>query len=133
MAKSLLVKFLCDRGSGWSFATAASVTGYAYVADIIFGLVILTLIYPLLPSLTLNLSEVDAMQALASFRAQALQIQLTFTIPVGFIGILWKSYLGGLGTKFGTREHCSLRWGIVVFIALSLFGWLISFLLKGTV
>jgi hypothetical protein len=73
------------------------------------------------------------MQAWANFRAQALQIQLNVSIPVGFMGILWKSYLGGLGAKFGTHERCSIRWGTIAFIAPALFGWLISFLLKGTV
>lgn len=134
LVKSWLVKYFCDRGSGWSFGTAAAVTGYAYLADVIFGVVSLLVVYPLLPSLTLNVSNVDvARQALADFQAKVLWIRLTIEIPVGFIGMLWKSYLGGLGTKFGTHEKCSLGLGFLVFLVLALFGWLISFLVRGTI
>jgi hypothetical protein len=134
LVKSLLVKYLCDGGSGWSFGTAASVTGYAYLPDVIFGIISLIVVYPLLPSLTLNVSDLTAAsQALADFRAQALGIELALSIPIGLIGIIWKSYLGGLGAKFGTQEQCKLMWAFVAFFVLALLGWLISFLLRGTV
>jgi hypothetical protein len=134
LVKSWLVKALCDGGSGWSFETAASVTGYAYLADIIFGIISLLVVYPLLPSVTLNASDLDATrQALANFQAQTLWIELAVAIPIGFIALLWKSYLGGLGTKFGTLERCSVRLGFVVFLILALLGWLISFLIRGTI
>lgn len=134
LIKSLLVRYLCDAGSNWSFATAASVTGYAYLADIIFGIIGLIVIYPLLPSITLNVSDLNAAsQALADFRTKALGIEIAFTIPISLIGIIWKSYLGALGTKFGTHEHCRLTWAFITFFALALLGWLISFLLRGTI
>lgn len=134
LVKSLLVKVSCDGGSGWSFGTAASVTGYAYLADIIFEVIGLLVVYPLMPSMTLNVSDFDATrQALANFQAQVLWIRLVIAIPIGFIGLLWKSYLGGLGTKFGTHEQCSVGRGFVVFLVLALIGWLISFLFRGTI
>jgi hypothetical protein len=94
----------------------------------------LLVVYPLLPSITLNVSDLDAMrQAVANFQAQALWIELAISIPIDFIALLWKSYLGGLGTKFGTDDQCTLRWGFIVFFVLALFGWLISFLARGTI
>jgi hypothetical protein len=134
LVKSLLVKVSCDGGSDWLFGTAASVTGYSYLADVIFGVIGLLVVYPLLPSLNVNVSDLGATrQALANFQAQVLWINLTIAIPIGFIGLLWKSYLGGLGTKFGTDEHCSVGRGFLVFLVLALFGWLISFLIRGTI
>jgi len=134
LVKSLLVKASCDSGSGWSFGTAASVTGYAYIADVIFGVVGALVVFPLLPSVTINVSDMDATrQALANFQGQVLWIRLTISIPLGIIALLWKSYLGGLGTKYGTDEHSSLGLGFAVFLGLTLLGWLISFLIRGTI
>jgi hypothetical protein len=134
LVKSLLVKSLCDGGSGWSFGTAASVTGYAYLSDIIIGVIGLIVVYPLLPSMTLNVSDLDAArQALANFQAQALWIRLVISIPLNLVALIWKSYLGGLGTKFGTHERTSLTTGFFVFLVLALLGWLISFLIRGTI
>jgi hypothetical protein len=94
----------------------------------------LLVVYPLLPSITLNVSDLDAArQAVANFQAQALWIELAISLPIDFIALIWKSYLGGLGTMFGTDEKCTMRWGFIVFFVLALFGWLISFLARGTI
>jgi len=134
LVKSLLVKYLCDSGSAWSFGAAASVTGYAYVPDVIFAVISMPVVYWLIPSVTFNVSDFAAtQQAVANFQAQILWIQLTITIPLTFIALLWKSYLGGLGTRSGTDQKCSVQLGFVVFFALALLGWLVSFLLRGTI
>lgn len=134
LVKSLLVKALCDGGSGWSFGTAASVTGYAYLADIIFGIIGVLVVFPLLPSLTINVSDMNATEtAIANYQIQVLWIRLAVALPLGLIALVWKSYLGGLGTKYGTDEHSSLARGFGVFISLTLLGWLISFLVRGTI
>lgn len=134
LVKSFLVNLLCDNGSGWSFATAASVTGYAYIADLVFGVIGLIVIYSLIPPITFNVSDLEATRrALADYQAQVLGIKLLFSIPISFVGLLWKSYLGGLGTKFGTNEKSSVISGFVVFLGLALLGWLISFLVRGTI
>jgi len=134
LVKSFLVNLLCDSGSGWSFATAASVTGYAYIADLVFGVIGLIVIYSLIPPITFNVSDLEATRrALADYQAQVLGIRLLFSIPFSFVGLLWKSYLGGLGTKFGTNEKSSVAWGFVVFLGLALLGWLISFFIRGTI
>jgi len=134
LVKSYLVNLLCDSGSDWSFATAASVTGYAYIADLVLGVIGLIVIYSLIPSITFNVSDLEATRrALADYQAQVLGIRLLFSIPFSFVGLLWKSYLGGLGTKFGTNKKSSVAWGFVVFLGLALLGSLISFLIRGTI
>jgi hypothetical protein len=131
LVKSLLVKALCNSGSDWEFRTAASVTGYAYIADLIFGIIGEIVVFPLLPSVTINVSDTAATtQAIANFRAQVLPIELAISIPLGIIALVWKSYLGGLGTKVGTDERSSLGQGFAVFFVLGLFGWLISFVTR---
>ena len=60
LGKALIVKYTCDSGSAWTFTTAASVTGYAYLADLILGIISLAVVYPMIPAITLNVSDVDA-------------------------------------------------------------------------
>jgi hypothetical protein len=126
--KSLIVKYACDSGSGWDFKTAASVTGYAYIADVIMGIVGLCLAWFLLPTFHLETADLEAMrQAISDYEAQLNWLQLMYTLPFSLFGLVWKSYLGGLGARFGTKEKCSLSMGILVFFVLSLIGVLISF------
>ena len=54
---------------------------------------------------------------------------LVYCLPFDLFGLLWKSYLGGLGAHFGTKEKCSLGMGIAVFFVLSLIGFLIPFVI----
>lgn len=134
LIKSFLVKLSCEKGSGWNFATAASVTGYAYIADFIFGIVGVIAIYFLIPSMTFDVSNIDAAtSALANWEAQTYPVRLAYSIPIGFVGLIWKSFLGGLGTKFGTKENSSLAFGFFVFLILALLGWLMSYLITGNV
>jgi len=134
LGKSFLVKHACDNGSSWTFQTAASVTGYAYIADFIFGIIGLIALYALIPPITFNVSNMEATrQALTDYQAQVLSIRLLFSIPVSFIALLWKSYLGALGTKSGTHKKASVSLGFLVFFILGLLGWLISFLTTNTI
>jgi hypothetical protein len=131
LVKSLLVKAFCDGGSGWSFGTAASVTGYAYIADLIIGIIAAIVVIPLLPSVTFNVSDTSALSTtIANYQAQILWIRLGISLPLEFVGLIWKSYLGGLGTKYGTDERSSLGKGFAVFFVLALLGLLITFLLN---
>jgi hypothetical protein len=127
LVKSFIVKYACDGGSGWEFGVAASVTGYAYLADLIFGLIMTPVVLSFMPSVVIDVSNLDAARrAVADFQAQVNSIRLLFSMPFGFVGLLWKSYLGALGTKSGTEERCSVGTGFAVFFVLGLVGWLIS-------
>jgi hypothetical protein len=134
LGKALIVKYACDSGSAWTFRTAASITGYAYLPELILGIIGIAVVYPMIPAITFNVSDpAAATAALADYQAQLLWIQIVFSVPLGFISLIWKSYLGGLGTKFGTQEKASLALGFTVFLILGLLGWGISFLLTGRI
>jgi len=129
MLKSLIVKHSCDNGSGWTFKVAAAVTGYAYISDLIFGVLGAVVVWVLLPQFTVDVSSVNAAtQSLANFTAQANWLKLWYSLPFSFIGLAWKSYLGSLGTRFGTKEKCSLGRAFVVFFVLGLVGVLFGFI-----
>jgi hypothetical protein len=127
--KSLIVRYACDSGSGWDFKTAASITGYAYIADIIMGLIGLCIGWFLLPTFHFETADIEAMkQALNDYEAQLSWLRLLYALPFSLFGLLWKSYLGGLGARFGTKERCPLLMGVAVFLILGLIGFLISFI-----
>lgn len=128
LIKSLIVKYACDSGSGWNFKTAASITGYAYIADIIMGIIGICIGWFLLPTFHLDTTDLEAIrQAFNDYQAQLNWLRLVYTSPFSLFGLLWKSYLGGLGAHFGTKEKCSLGTSIAVFFVLGLIGFLISF------
>jgi len=128
--KSLIVRYACDSGSGWDFKTAASVTGYAYIADIIMGMIGLCIGWLVLPTFHLESTDLDTMrQVFNDYEARVKWLGLVYSLPFSLLGLLWKSYLGGLGARFGTKEECSLSMGIAVFFVLSLVGIMISFII----
>jgi len=127
LAKSFLVRYAGDSRSSWSFSTAASVTGYAYIADVVFSIIGIAISWLILPTFHVDTTDLNAaIQQMNDYRAQINLLKLTYTLPVSLLGITWKSYLGGLGTHFGTNEKCSIRTGFAIFFALSLIGLLIS-------
>ncbi len=129
MIKSLIVKYFCDSGSSWDFKVAACITGYAYIADIVIGVLGLVVLWFLLPTFQLDTGDLEAVrQALSGYQAQLNWLKLIYSLPLSLLGLLWKSYLGGLGAKFGTKEKCSLGTGIAVFFVLGFIGILISFI-----
>ncbi len=134
LGKALIVKYACDSGSEWTFATAASIVGYAYLPELILAIVSSAIVYPMIPTVTLNVSDLAATErAISDYQSQLLWITIVISIPLGILSLLWKSYVGGLGTKFGTEEKASLALGFAVFLILGLIGWLVSFALTGNV
>lgn len=127
LVKSFLVKYFCDSGSEWGFRTVAAVTGYAYLPDIVIALIGAFAAWFLFPQMTFNLSDMEAaMRALADYQAQMSWIKLFLTLPLSVIGLFWKSYLGGLGARYGTKGKCTFGMGFAVFLVLGLVGLLIS-------
>jgi hypothetical protein len=128
LVKSLLVKAACDSGSSWSFGTAASVTGYAYLADVIVGIIALIPSWYLIPSVVIDTSNMtQALATMTQYEAQISFLRLIFSLPISIIGVLWKSYLGGLGAHFGTDKMCSRGKGIAAFLVLGFIGLAIDF------
>jgi len=121
LIKSLIVWKACDAGSKWSFKKAACVTGYAYIAEFVLGLISGIMVLFLMPTIHIDTSNLDqAIQTLRSvYTPQILSIR-QYALPITFVGILWKSFLGGVGTHFGTDEKCSKLMGFAVFFLLAL-------------
>jgi hypothetical protein len=130
LVKSLLVKAACDSGSSWSFSAAASVTGYAYLGDVIVGVIGLIASWFLIPSVVIDTTDLNlALITMTQYEAQINWLKLMFTLPMSVIGVVWKSYLGGLGAHFGTKQNCSLGTGIAVFLVLGFIGLIINLVL----
>lgn len=130
LMKSLIVKYFCDSGSGWGFGTAASATGYAYLPEILVGLVGIVVVWFALPSFTVATSSLEAaQQSISSQMAEISWLRLCFSLPASFVGLAWKSYLGGLGAHFGTKGSCSVKAGFALFFVLGLVGLLLSYLI----
>jgi hypothetical protein len=131
--KSLLVRYSCDSQSGWSFKTAASVTGYAYVADVVVSIIGIVVLWYFVPTLVVDVSNQEAaQQAMTDWQTKISWLKAFYTLPATVLGLLWKSYLGGLGSHFGTQRRCSVVKGTVVFILLGLIVALIGLAVPGS-
>jgi hypothetical protein len=127
LVKSAIVWKVCDGGSSWSFKSAASVTGYAYIAEIVVGLISVALTALYFPVLHLDVSNLEtARQTLQTYQSQAMTLTV-YRLPVTVLTLVWKSYLGGVGTYYGTEKMFSKAAGISVFFILSLIGVLVNF------
>jgi hypothetical protein len=129
LVKSFLVRTFTDNGSGWEFKTAASVTGYAYLADLIVMVINTAIVLSLMPAISMSTS-LSQSEINAQVESQIGWIRI-FSIPLSLLALTWKSYLGGLGAHYGTEEKCSIGKGLAVFLVLGLIGWAISFLIRG--
>jgi hypothetical protein len=129
LIKSLLVRTFTDSESGWEFKTAASVTGYAYLADLVVlainTIIVASIMPPISISTTLTRAEITA-----QLESQIGWIKI-ISIPLSLLALIWKSYLGGLGAHHGTQEKCTIGKGFAVFLALGLIGWAITLFIRG--
>jgi hypothetical protein len=126
--KSYIVKYACDSGGFfWDFKIAASVTGYAYIADIIMGIIGICVAWVIVPPFHIDTTNIEAARhSVNDYQAQVTWLCLVYTSPLELLRLVWKSYLGGLGAHFGTKENCSLVMGVALFFLLGLISLLIS-------
>lgn len=121
LVKSAIVWKIADSGSRWDFKSAASVTGYAYIADFVVSLIMTPLLLLSLPTLVIDTSSLEVMRQLtANYTAQVAALKFSYTLPSLFLALLWKSYLGAVGTKHGTREMCKISGAFLLFFLLGL-------------
>ena len=130
LIKSAIVWKACRKGSKWGFKKAASVTGYAYVVELIgvilSGIIGIITLYQM-PTIQIDTSDLQA--ALPEISQVQEQIQSTklYGLPISFAVLLWKSYLGGVGTHFGTQGKCTKLEGTVIFLLLGLITFLLGY------
>ena len=128
LIKSYLIRHACDSKS-WDFPTAASVTGYAYLPNVIFSFVWLFVAWLLIPTVIIDTTDLtQATVQLELFTAQTMWITVGLSTVFAAIALLWKSYLGSLGTFTGTREKCERNSAFGAFVAIGFIGLLIDFI-----
>ncbi len=128
VVKTAIVWKTCDSGSGWSFSNAAAVTGYAYAVDVALGAVGAAVGSFLLPEFHIDVSTLETIsEAIQTYTSQTMTLLLA-QMPITLVILFWKSYLGGVGTYFGTEKMCSKGMGIGVFLLLGFIGLVINLL-----
>jgi hypothetical protein len=121
LVKSYLVDVACDSGSEWGYATAASVTGYAYIADLVTSVLNILIVWLIAPVFTFDISSAAAAeQSARTYYTQIKWAQFLYTLPLFIVGLVWKSYLGALGSHFGTKGNCKVSGAFLIFFALGL-------------
>jgi hypothetical protein len=129
LIKSVIVWKICDSGSKWKFSSAASVTGYSYIADFVSAIISIFFV-GMLPTLTLDTSNIEAATAQANEYIAKLMGYQPYFLILSLVFIVWKSYMGGLGTHYGTKGLCSKAFATAIFITLSLIGLAVNYLLQ---
>ena len=106
-------------------------TGYAYIADFVLSLISGMIVLYLMPTIPIDTSNIDqAMEMIRNVYEPQIRSLVQFGLPITFVALLWKSFLGGIGTHFDTDEKCSRSMGIAVFFLLGLVSFAFS-LLRG--
>lgn len=127
---SVIVKFACNRGSDWDLKSAASITGYTFLVDIILGFISAAVFGFFIPPIPIDVANPElTQQTIANLTLQLNWLRICW-LPASFLGIVWKSHLGGLGANFGTRGKCSKKMGFAVFFCINLVGLLIAYILS---
>jgi hypothetical protein len=128
LIKSYLIRHLCD-GKSWDFQTAASVTGYAYLPNIIFIFIGIVISWLLLPSIVIDTTDLDqALVQLQLFEAQTAWFTIGLNTIFAIIAWIWKSYIGSYGAYSGTHRNCELNSALGNFMAIGGIGVLIDFI-----
>jgi len=119
LVESLIVKYACDSGSGWSFKTAASLTGYPWVISVVSGLVSLPVMYFLLPTFTFDISGLPyTLPDFQGYLGELRWFRWAFSMPVSLLFLAWMSYVGAKGVNYGTDGQCSVGKAFAVFFIL---------------
>ncbi|MHA1138054.1 MAG: YIP1 family protein [Candidatus Thorarchaeota archaeon] len=127
LVKSYLIRHMCDSHS-WDFETAASVTGYAYLPNIIFGVIGIFVVWLLMPSIVIDTVDLDqALIQMDLYTAQTFWITIGLSTLFSLAALFWKSYLGSHGTYYGTHKNYETGSAFGIFIIVGGIGFLIDF------
>ena len=97
---------------------------------IVIGVVGLVVTFFLLPLFTVDVTNLDAARsALSNYQTQLNWLKFLVSLPLSLVGLVWQSYVGGLGVHFGTKGKCSTALGFTVFFILGLLGLAFSYIL----
>lgn len=126
LVKSFMVRYACE-SKNWNYETAASVTGYAYLPNVILSFFWILVIIAIVPPVVVNTTNLEqALIQLQSYEAQIAWITIGLNLLGSVLVLFWKSYLGGLGAHAGTHERCSESSGTTWFLIIGFIGLLID-------
>lgn len=126
LVKSYLIRYLCG-SSSWDFRAAASVTGYAYIPNIVVSFIGLFVTWMFFPSIVIDTTDLEqALLELQSFEAQTLWISIDLNTVLALIALIWKSYLGSFGADSGTHRKCERGSALGHFLMIGSVGVLIN-------
>ena len=127
LVKSYLIRHMTD-SNAWNFEAAASVTGYAYLPNLIFSFIGIFLSWMFVPSVIIDTA--DLTQATLDLQAYAASIfWITFGINtvLSLAALIWKSYLGSHGTYYGTHKRIETGSAFGTFMIIGFIGFVIDF------
>ncbi|TFG95394.1 hypothetical protein E4H12_13360 [Candidatus Thorarchaeota archaeon] len=128
LIKSYLIRHACDSKS-WNFETAASVTGYAYLPNIIFSIIGLFTVWLLIPSVVIDTVDIDlALAQMDIFTAQTMWITVGLSTLFSLLALFWKSHIGSYGAYFGTHKNCEKGSAFGSFLMIGFLGFIIDFI-----
>lgn len=126
LVKSFMVRYACE-SKNWNYETAASVTGYAYLPNVILSFFWIFVIIAIVPPVVVDTTNLEqALVQLQMYDAQTAWITIGLNLIGSVLVLLWKSYLGGIGAHAGTRESCSESTGTMWFLVIGFIGLLID-------
>jgi hypothetical protein len=79
------LKFACNEGGGWDLKTAASITGYTCLVDILLSIITTVVSWPFIPSMVIDIKNLGlTQQTIATLKTQPTWHWLP---PVSFSGL----------------------------------------------
>ena len=88
LIESVIVKFACNKGSGWDLKTAASITGYTYLVDMLLSIITTVVSWPFIPSMVIDIKNLGlTQQTIAALKTQLTWLWL-WLLPVSLFGIV---------------------------------------------
>ena len=128
LVKSYLIRHMTD-SNAWDFEAAASVTGYAYLPNVIFTLIGAIIAWLLVPAIVIDTTDLLVATAqLELYNAEIFWITFLPSILFSLIALLWKSRIGSYGTYYGTHRRIEIGSAFGTFMIIGFIGFVIDFI-----
>ena len=126
LVKSYLIRHLTDSNS-WNFETAASVTGYAYLPNVLLNIVGILVAWVVIPSVVIDTTNLaSALAQLEAYNASIMWVSIGLNSILAVVGLIWKSSLGSRGTYYGTHKNVEKGSAFGTFLIVGFVGLLID-------
>jgi hypothetical protein len=127
LVKSYLVRHMTDSNS-WNFETAAAVTGYAYLPNVLLNIVGILVAWVLIPPIIIDTTNLTtALAQMEAYNVSIMWVSIGLNSILAIVGLIWKSSLGSYGTYYGTHKNIAKDSAFGTFLILGFIGFLIDF------